>query len=369
MSDLNPTKAAERRHPPRVLMIGPATSRKGGIAAVANAYLEHWDYEIFSLNYIASASDANWLRKLLRFFWSIIDFCYQLLVWRPKIVHIHFGWGASYYRKSVFIVLANLFPVKIVLHCHTGRFNLLYEEKKTLARRYIHFTIKSANLILVVSEALKSYFDNRLVDIPIYLLNNAVESPDPSQIQRTPKTIILSMGRLGPRKGTYDILQAVPHVIAEIPNAEFWLAGDGEFDAVENYIVQHKLEQNVRLLGWIQDQEKQNCLTQANVFLLPSYFEGTPVAILEAMAYGLPIVSTTVGGIPALISEGEMGFLIEPGDVDAMVEKLLLLLNDEALCQKLGAAGQELIREHYNLDGNLHRLYALYDALLNGTIS
>ena len=369
MGDLNQRQRVVEACPPRVLMIGPASGRKGGIAAVVGSYLDHWNYETYDLRHIASAADTKRLYKLLRFLWSIIDFCYQSIFWRPEIVHIHFGWGASYYRKSLFIVLARLFPVNIVLHCHTGRFSQLYENRTLLSRRFIRFTIESADLILVVSETLKNYFDGLSLGIPVCLLNNAVDSPDPSQIQRSREPIVLSMGRLGPRKGTYDILQAVPRVVAEIPDAEFWLAGDGEYASVARIIAQNEWGKHVRLLGWVQGEEKQNYLTQANVFLLPSYFEGTPVAILEAMAYGLPVVSCSVGGIPALISEGKTGFLVEPGDVDAMVEKLLLLLNDEALCQTLGSAGQDLIRKSYDIESNLHRLFALYDALLNGTIS
>ncbi len=196
---------------------------------------------IYDLRYIASASDANALYKLLRFLWSIVEFCYLSIFWHPEIVHIHFGWAASYYRKSVFIILAKMFPVKTVLHCHTGRFNLLYEAKTPLIKRFIHVTITSADLILVVSEKLKNYFDDLSLGIPVCLLNNAVDSPDPSQIQRTGGAIVLSMGRLGPRKGTYDILQAVPRVIAQIPDAEFWLAGDGEVRQGEKDYLQTRL--------------------------------------------------------------------------------------------------------------------------------
>lgn len=352
-----------------MLMVGPAADRKGGIATITRTYLQHWDSERFDLKFIVSTGNTTKVGNFLRFLGALVEYCYQLLIWRPEIVHIHFGWGASYYRKSVFIILARFFPVKTLLHCHTGRFNLLYEGKNSLVQRYIIFSLQSADLILVVSEALKNYFAGLSLGVPVFFLNNSVEIPRASDIQRSQGTAILTMGRLSKLKGTYDILQAAPRVIARKPDVEFWLAGVGDIDAVKKIISRHAWGKNIRLLGWIEGQAKQAYLAQANIFLLPSYHEGTPIAILEAMAYGLPIISTPVGGIPSLITDGETGFLITPGDVDVMVEKLLILLDDKSLCRKIGAAGQELIRKNFDIDHNLQRLYSFYDSLLNGTIS
>jgi glycosyltransferase involved in cell wall biosynthesis len=117
------------------------------------------------------------------------------------------------------------------------------------------------------------------------------------------------------------------------------------------------------VLGWLGQEEKHAALARARVFLLPTYFEGMPVAVLEAMAHGLPVVTTPVGDVPDAITDGYNGFLIPPGDVDAIVDRVSRLLDDPGLAERLGTQARERIREVYDVQVVLPRLYAIYDAL------
>src|SRR5690606_10983036 len=129
--------------------------------------------------------------------------------------------------------------------------------------------------------------------------------------------VISSMGRLGSRKGTWDLLEAFKRLAAEVPNVRLVLGGDGEIDKARRIVARDGLEARVTIAGWLSGAEKLDVFNRTDIYALPSYHEGLPASIVEAMAAGAPIVSTPVGGIPEAVTDAFNGFLVAPGDVDA----------------------------------------------------
>jgi len=119
----------------------------------------------------------------------------------------------------------------------------------------------------------------------------------------------------------------------------------------------------VKLLGWVEGSAKAGLLDQAGVFLLPSYNEGLPVALLEAMAHGVPVVATRVGAIPDAVTDGETGYLIEPGDVDALVDRVSRLLADPDHAARLASRARNQTLATYGVQTIMPRLYGIYDGL------
>ncbi len=338
------------------------------MASVAASYLENWDFEHYCLTYVVSTGNSNRLGKLLRFLWSIVDFCYRSITWRPQIVHVHFGWKASFIRMAIFVILANLFQRKLVLHCHSSRFDLFYEQNPKPIQQFIRQILNKADLLLLVSQRWQEYFRTFNLSTPVYVLYNSVACPQGDFSILNRNQIILTLGRLGHRKGTYDILKAVPQVLDSYPDTEFWLAGDGDINKIQAILSKQSWGDKVKLLGWIRAEKKEQALRQGSIFLLPSYHEGLPIAILEAMAYGLPVISCPVGGIGEVVKDQTTGFLVQSGDVDGIVEKLLLLLGDVSLAQEFGEAGRNIVYENFNIHSLLGHLYAIYDSILVGNI-
>lgn len=348
----------------RVLMLGPALSVKGGITTVEQFYLEAWDSALgYDLRHIGTFVDGSKFLKFLTFIKALAEFCYQLLVWKPNILHIHFSWKASFYRKSFFVILAKLFQIKIILHCHASRFHVFYEEANKPTRNFIHWVLNSSDRILVVSRQWLNYFSKLPIETPVQILYNPVVCPTKIQDSVRGVPIILSLGRLGERKGTYDILAAIPLVLKKFPNAEFWLGGDGEIDKVQSILSDKSWIDRVRILGWVSAQEKERVLQEATIFLLPSYNEGLPLAILEAMAYGLPVISTPVGGIPEAVLDNETGFLVQPGNSGDIAEKIELLLSNSELCQKVGFNARRYVMEKFEVNVILQQLVSIYESL------
>ena len=171
------------------------------------------------------------------------------------------------------------------------------------------------------------------------------------------------LGRLGRRKGTYDILEAVPAVISRHSTATFHFGGDGDVNEVRTQLAGVSWGRQVRLLGWLNDDAKSTLLSRASVFVLPSYNEGLPVALLEAMAHGVAVVTTPVGGIPEVVTDSKTGLLVAPGDVAAIAGAICRLLEDPSLRTTLGRNGRALIESEFSVERAVARIVAVYDSL------
>ncbi|TMG74003.1 MAG: glycosyltransferase family 4 protein [Betaproteobacteria bacterium] len=140
-------------------------------------------------------------------------------------------------------------------------------------------------------------------------------------------------------------------------------AGDGDREAVAKRAVQLGIDDAVRLTGWIGPSEKQLLLGSAAVFVLPSYAEGLPMSLLEAMAAGLPIVAAEVGGIPDVVTDGVNGFLFTPGDTAVLERLLCRLMHDPELSRRIASAARETVRLRFGADRVIAQLEEIYAGL------
>ena len=348
---------------PHILMLGPAPSRQGGIAAVVAQYVESWNprYDLTLIATYDPAETRDWvkagiaLRALGRFICALIR-------GRPEILHVHFSWRGSFYRKSIFVLIARLFRVpRLVLHCHGGRFPAFYETRSIVGRWWIRATIAAADRLLVVSNELHAFFEHLQTGTRVQMLANPVVAPPRLPITRLP--VVISVGELREGKGTYDLLEAVPLVLEACPTVEFHLAGTGDIPQIKALLAREPWGERVKLLGWVGEREKPELFARASAFVLPSHAEGLPVAILEAMAHGIPVVSTRVGGIPDAVVDGETGFLVEPGDVEAIASRVVCILRNPVLAGHLAEQGRERVRALYEAETVMSQLTATYDEL------
>jgi glycosyltransferase involved in cell wall biosynthesis len=350
----------------RVLMIGPSPEMHGGTSAVEQVLLEAWPGTQYRVHYIATAVDGpKWL-KLTVVVKALLEFLASLVIYRPDILHVNLSSHVSFYRKSLFILIAHLFQLKTVIHSHASSFHIFYEAASDPIRRwYIRYILNLATRMLVLAKVWQEFFSRLYTRGEPVIVYNPIRCPDLPIAQKPDSHIVLELGRLGQRKGTYDLLRAVPIVTQSHPEAQFWLGGDGEVEKVRQSLSSAPWGKNVRLLGWVKDEAKDEALSRAAVFVLPSYSEGLPLAILEAMTYGLPVVSTPVGGIPMAVLDGETGFLVQPGDVEAIAQRIILLLNDPELRSRMGANAQRHVKEKFEVSAVIQQLFAVYDSMMS----
>jgi len=183
--------------------------------------------------------------------------------------------------------------------------------------------------------------------------------------------LFIGLGRFVNKKAPYYTILAFKQVAEKFPNARLVIGGQGElYETCKNLVRYHKLESQVLLHGVLSREdflkylEKGLAFVQHSVTALNGDQEGTPVAILEASAAGLPVVATLHAGIPDVIIDGETGFLVPEHDVEAMAEKMRILLEDKALASELGQKGKERIHSHFTIEKHLKAINELIEKVI-----
>ena len=175
---------------------------------------------------------------------------------------------------------------------------------------------------------------------------------------------LVCVGRLSEQKGQLLLLEATRRLAAKGATFELVLAGDGEMRTeIEHFIARHQLANIVRITGWISGQQVREEIGAARALVLPSFAEGLPVVIMEAMALKRPIISTFIAGIPELIKSGEHGWLIPAGDLDELIKAMETCL--DAPIQLLMAMGQKAhtrVCARHHIDIEASRLAELFKA-------
>jgi colanic acid/amylovoran biosynthesis glycosyltransferase len=197
----------------------------------------------------------------------------------------------------------------------------------------------------------------------------------PRQFPTDGQIRIATIGRLVEKKGVEYAIRAVAKVVSIHPNLEYNIIGDGILgENLQQLIQTLNLSDKVKLLGWKNEQEIIEILNQTHIFIAPSVTaqdgnQDAPINVLkEAMAMGLPVISTTHGGIPELVADGVSGFLVPERDAEAIAEKLSYLIEHPEVWTAMGRAGRADVEAHYNLHTLNDKLVKLYQQLLNREI-
>lgn len=259
------------------------------------------------------------------------------------IAHIHMAQQGSFYRKSVLLLLVKK-NCRVVLHIHASQFDTFYSKNSFLAQRYIRWILNKPNQVVALSEEWATFY-KQLTKVPVTVIENAVKMPVNSSYNSQAKNIV-AFGRLGERKGSYDILKIAKNIENKFPNVRFCLYGDGDTAEIAAQI-KEKTIGNVVLGGWVKDAQKEKIMQDAVLHALPSYHEGLPMAILETMSYGIPNISTNVGGIPQVIKDNENGLLIEAGDTEQLESKIIGFLANESQREKTLQCGTRNNKESF----------------------
>ena len=170
---------------------------------------------------------------------------------------------------------------------------------------------------------------------------------------------LLFVGRLAPVKGLPVLLRA----LAEIPAVQLTIVGDGpQRGEIETLIHAYEIEARVRLLGYQSQDEVAELLSQSRALVLPSFAEGLPVVLMEAMAAGLPVITTQIAGVPELVKDGETGWLVAAGDQDGLKRAIEALLADPERGRHMGAAGRKAVAAEFDATVEARRLATLFCA-------
>lgn len=345
-------------------MIGTSLGAKGGVSGVVKQYFASPLVVHNRIYYIASHQDGGIFKKIKAALTGYGVFLYRLISVRPDIVHIHGASRNSFYRKSLFVLVSKLFSKKVIYHHHGGEFMIFFhQESNWLSRKWIGWIFKKSDLILTLSENWKANLLSIDKTLKIKVLPNPVSIPLLSSGKKKSPVTIIFMGRLVSAKGIDDLIDAALTLLSKSLSFELVFYGEGEEERFRQRCREKNLDGHVMFKGWIDGKEKEIAYIDGDIFVLPSYNEGLPMGILEAMSYGLPVVATRVGGIPDAVKEGVNGFLITPGDVQALAACLEKLIVNPNLRREMGRVGRELATTHFEVSIVTEALETIYNEL------
>lgn len=344
---------------PKVLMIGPARSVHGGISGVVNNYYDAGLAEKIKLCYIGTMVEGSKLRKLWQAFCALICFICKLPFY--QIVHVNVASDASFARKSFFIRLAKIFGKKIVIHQHGGDFEGFYKRLGNAGKATVKKVLFMGDVFLTLAPAYQEFFEEITGRRDILVFPDGIKIPRLYEKEYGQQKLLF-LGRLCKEKGVCELLQAMKSLHHEFPSAKLYLGGIWEDKELKKQI--QDCEDYITWLGWISGTDKECCLRECDIFVLPSYFEGQSVAILEAMAYSCAVVASEVGGIVQMVIQNETGLFVTPGDSLSLQEALRAVLSDRVLCRRLGEQARCKVKQEFSIEQNIEKLLAIYQELL-----
>lgn len=346
-----------------VLMVGADPEGRGGIRAVVQGYREGGLFERIPCAYVATHRRGGAWTKLSAAIRGWTRVAVLLRTLDAPLLHVHSASRASFWRKSVVCLLARLAHRPYLLHVHGGEFLKFYEEEcGVLARRVVRGVLGRAALVLALSEEWRASIARIAPSAHIEVLTNAVALPAPSapRAPAHPQPTVLFLGDLSRQKGVYDLARAFADIAQRQPRVRLVCGGAGALEEVRRLAEELGLSDRIECPGWLEAKRKCAELAAATMFALPSYAEGLPMALLEAMSFGLPVIATPVGAIPQVITDGVNGLLVPPGDVRALAAAIDRLLREPSLRQRLGAAARASIEARFSLESAIERLLELY---------
>jgi len=347
-----------------VLLVGPLPPPLNGMTvmtALARLALVREDIPCVHLD----LSDHRTVGNVGRLDWSNVLLAFQhwaamhraLAQERPRLVYLPIAQSTlGFLRDSLLFQAARWHRVPVVVHLHGASFGSFYKGANRAVRAVVRWSLRDVPAAIVLGPSTRGAFEGLIPPERVHVVPNGIPSPPPFLPRPDPldRFDVLYVSNMIEGKGYRDLLGAIPEVVRMHPTLRVRLAGEWssarERDAVSAEIQRLGLGDHVRFVSTATGIRKAQLFQGARVFVFPpTAVEGQPVVILEAMSFGLPVITTRLGGIPDIVGEGETGLFVPPRHPEAIAKAILRLLGDEALCSRIGEAGRRRFHRSHRL--------------------
>lgn len=381
----------------KVLFVGPYPPPYAGPEISMKYLLEspltkRFDVSFLNTNFRKSNAKKGNIDIFLvgAFFSFVARLMWMLATRRPSLVYsfvtaTRLGWLG---RDIWCIAISRLFGRKVVLHMRGGHFKINYDASGRLAKEIIRGACSFVSCGIVQAKGLRNQFEGLIPEERIVVIHNAVDCDqyamhNPADYDRN---MVLFMGHLSPSKGYCDLLKVIPDVVRACPDVVFHFAGTKikkETNVKQNQLtgeqiffedpevcferyIKGRCEKNYVYHGIADENAKLELLRKCNFFVLPSYSEGFSMAVLEALSMGKPIVTTPVGALGEVIRHEVNGLLCRPGDLVALKNNILIMLNNAALREQISIENKEYVRQNFTIEVISQKLGDCFASLLIG---
>jgi glycosyltransferase involved in cell wall biosynthesis len=364
---------------PRILVIGALPPPQHGVTGVNEILLRAVrQSKAFDVRHL-DISDRRPISTVERFDWGNVyaalkhgmQCLWQLLAWRPDIVYVPLSQKAlGFLRDSLFLVPARLVGCGVVVHLHGGNFHEFYRGASPLLQALIRFCLVRVHAAIVLGESLKSCFVGLVPHERIVVVPNGIPDFATTGIPARPNARLRALywGTVDTEKGIHVFLDAALRILGQTDGIEFLVAGPwfraSERDEILNLVRTQNRENAIRFLGEVSGAKKNETLFSADILVFPSVDqEGLPLVVLEAMCAGLPVIAADRGCLREVVVEGHTGYVIPPGNTAALVDKVLVLARDPALCARLGQAARQRYLAEYCAERFGKRIIEVFEGL------
>ena len=294
-----------------------------------------------------------------------------LVTRRPDIVYLTVAQNTlAFFRDGLFIMISRLLTkAKVVVHFRGANYLNFYKASSFIFRKFIDLTYQYTNYGIVLGQSLKAMISKWFGEEQIFVVPNGTDFTPDLNKKKNGEFSELNLGYigfLGTEKGTHELLNAFNIVQKKHKNLKLYLAGEFAYDDenFKNYFFQfieeNYLEDKVKLLGKVQSSKKEKFFLNTDIFIFPSWHEGHPNAILEAMASKCPVIATNVGAISESVINGYNGYLIEKKSVDDLVQRINQLIDNKEKILEMGKNSRHLFEKKFTSGININRMKSIF---------
>lgn len=347
----------------KVLVISVSNNGRGGVASVVTTFMNNdvLNNE-FDINYLHSHNPRGKLIKYTSMLKAYFTFPFFLLFHDFHVAHIHGSLKGSFVRKYYFLIWLRIFSIPTIYQCHAALVTKFFTSLSPRKLSVFQSAFGKYQLRLCLGSSWVSHF-SRLTHQDWEVLFNPVPELTLQKITHEDCNFTF-MGELSERKGIHDLLNAFSQVKSE--NSRLLIAGNGDIDSLKVLCDEIKILNKVEFLGWINNEQKLELLAKTDVVILPSYAEGLPMSVLEAMSVGLPVITTPVGAVEDAITHDVHGLLVEPGNIPQISQAITELSDNASKRKALGDEAKVKFLSCFKDDVVAKDLAGYYNRLIEG---
>lgn len=346
----------------QIVMLGTDWRSPGGMTAVIHQYHAAGLWQQWPILYLATFHHDRLGNKLKLAASAALRLLGLLLRGRVALVHAHGAVYGSFWRKGLLLMLARLFGVPTIFHLHGGEFVHFYETCCGPRRRWlVRYLLRHMGVICVLSQRWADLLQTVEPACKPEIVPNPIGLP--AQAAQPQAGRLLFLGRLRDVKGVYELITALSLLRERFPHLRLVLGGDGDQAPLWAHARAQGVADMIEMPGWIDGDAKASALREAEVFVLPSHYEAQPVCILEAMAQGVPVVATSVGGIPDMCDDGVHALLVPAQQPEQLAAAIGRLLDNAELRQTLARQAYQRVVAQYSHQQVMQQLGQLYQSL------
>lgn len=354
----------------KILITAPSLNpfqNVSGVASVVNTIIQHNKQHQFR-HYLLGSPDRpmNKLLWLAQLIYQVLLFPFALKRNKVDIVHQNLPFDPKgVLREFIINLWCRLLGVPVVLHVHGGAF-MTQGTKSNFFQKLSRSLFQKSSCVIVLSEIERDALMENFSYPNAIVLPNSIDSSvfkSDRPIQKKDKPNLLYLGRIEKNKGIYELIEALKK-FKQAFDFHFVLCGTGPLVEHTINVCSSFLGSDFKYMGVVSGNAKINTIKESDIFLLPSYFEGLPMALLETMAAGVVPIVTNVGSMKHIIKHGVNGLLIEKQNTDDLYEKLEIALNNSQMCEALSLNAAKTISEHYDVSNYVVKLNEIYNSVI-----